>query len=79
MPSCYRIWDVWLNMWESSMIHQHTQSLIPMLLAVGNHEGDNFFFVAAVTTKKTDRKFLDILKSTAFMLSIVVTLYFFVH
>jgi len=35
--TCYRVWDLWLNMWETSMITT-SGSYIPMILAMGNHE-----------------------------------------
>lgn len=37
LPTCYRVWDKWFDMWEENMITRDG-NYIPMVTLVGNHE-----------------------------------------
>eukprot|EP00744_Colponema_vietnamica_P003103 GILI01004797.1.p1 GENE.GILI01004797.1~~GILI01004797.1.p1 ORF type:complete len:678 (+),score=143.56 GILI01004797.1:67-2034(+) len=37
MHTCYRTWDAWIGQWEETMVDSQ-QHVIPMVLAVGNHD-----------------------------------------
>jgi len=36
-PTCYRVWDKWLQMWETNML-TIAGHMIPFIMAIGNHE-----------------------------------------
>jgi len=52
--ACYRRWDVWFENWHSYMVTENGGYVIPIILAIGNHEAGGFerygeltpFFVA---------------------------------
>ncbi|ELR23269.1 Metallophosphoesterase [Acanthamoeba castellanii str. Neff] len=37
LPTCYRVWDKWFDMWEENMITRDG-NVIPLVAIVGNHE-----------------------------------------
>lgn len=41
IPSCYRRWDIWLNIWFEYSISP-SGNMIPMLTSIGNHEAGGF-------------------------------------
>jgi len=41
METCYRSWDIFLNNYEKRVVSPNQGHLIPMILGVGNHEGES--------------------------------------
>ena len=41
MPACYRVWDLWIDSLEKTMVDT-AGHYIPLLLSIGNHEGGGF-------------------------------------
>ena len=45
---CYLKWDMWLSQWEQHMVTPDGR-MIPLIVAIGNHEAASFFGANPVT------------------------------